>query len=423
MAPVGRLGEYRHPVPIDRACDVSSNNLKIGLLDARLGFLGDIFTSGHPVGSMPPLSSRANIASRRPEQPSSTSAPAAAAECMPLAHPDGTGTPGRRRACPTCGAAPAEESLWAVDGNHHEAAPLIDSGRSATRPAIELRAWQVTGASASYGGGAGHTETVDAPIIADEARMRRDPVVLPPVDERTVALQMLTPRRTDSPTTTPAGSTGVSAPRQHPRSPPTPLDERASSTPIAARPWSVLARSADTSRQLPFHRPLVDPARSYGGTIGISRRHRRARQTSTPRDRRWPARRPHGGRGRARITRSRAAPSPAVSWARARSRRAVPVRGALSQNVYTVGRHARRQLDRPEAMGIPARATRPWGPAGQHIRPDTDCAVPCRAADAGGTRAARRTARHEEARAALRGNSRHDQRTQGCPRGRTRRSS
>ncbi|MEV6949605.1 IS110 family transposase [Streptomyces sp. NPDC051172] len=88
------------------------------------------------------------------------------------------------------------DALWAVDTKHGSAAPLIGLLLEPGQPMVYLTCLAVHRVSAGYRG-QGRTDTKDAHVIADQARMRQDLGLLRPGDEVAVDLRTLTGRRLD----------------------------------------------------------------------------------------------------------------------------------------------------------------------------------------------------------------------------------
>lgn len=88
------------------------------------------------------------------------------------------------------------EVLWAVDLNHGGASLMIALLAGHGQPVAYLTGLAVHRASGTYRG-EGKTDARDAFVIADQARMRRDPGMLRPGDEIAVDLRILTARRGD----------------------------------------------------------------------------------------------------------------------------------------------------------------------------------------------------------------------------------
>jgi transposase len=89
-----------------------------------------------------------------------------------------------------------EDVVWAVDVTEGMATLLISVLLNHCQQLLYIPGLAVNRASAGYRG-TGKTDTKDATVIADQARMRRDLAVLRPDDERTIELRVLTNRRAD----------------------------------------------------------------------------------------------------------------------------------------------------------------------------------------------------------------------------------
>jgi len=90
------------------------------------------------------------------------------------------------------------DALWAVDLDHGGAALLIGMPVGHDQPVAYLTGLAVHRAAATYKGGEGKTDAKDAFVIADQARVRRDPGLLRPGEEIAVDLRILTTRRPDA---------------------------------------------------------------------------------------------------------------------------------------------------------------------------------------------------------------------------------
>ena len=86
--------------------------------------------------------------------------------------------------------------LWAVDFNHGGASLLVALLPGQGQVVAYLTGLALHRASGTYRG-EGKTDARDAFVIADQARMRRDPGLLRPGDEIAVDLRILTTRRSD----------------------------------------------------------------------------------------------------------------------------------------------------------------------------------------------------------------------------------
>jgi transposase len=89
-----------------------------------------------------------------------------------------------------------EDAVWAVDVADGTATLLISVLLDHGQQLLYIPGLAANRASAGYRG-TGKTDTQDATVIADQARLRRDLAVLRPDDEHAIELRVLTNRRAD----------------------------------------------------------------------------------------------------------------------------------------------------------------------------------------------------------------------------------